>query len=555
MTPDLSPEPPARGPLSYPWFRAIWVASLASNLGTWMQSVGAAWLMTSLTSSPELVALLQSAASVPVLLLGLPAGALADIVDRRRLLLVAQLWMLLVAAALGGLTITGLMSPWGLLLLTFLLGLGAALTGPAWQATVPDLVDAPQVPAAIALNSAGFNLARAVGPALGGLIVAAAGPGPVFLVNAVSFLAVLLVIARWRTPARPPIAAPESVTGAIQAGVRYARHAPELRAVLARTALFILPASALWALLPVVARQDLGLDAGGYGVLFGCLGVGAVLGAVSLTRLRRAAAPDALVVAASLLFAAATFALAFVRNQWLLGAALLAGGVAWTTCMASLNVTIQTAAPAWVRARALAVYLLVFQGGLAFGSPIWGVAAGIAGNPGALAAAALLLAAGTAGALRWRLPSGPAPDLRPALHWPEPALAMRPPLDDGPVLVRVAYTVDDANAAAFIAAMAEVRRLRRRDGATSWGLFQDLADGSRFVETFLVPSWAEHLRQHERVTVADQAVEARALALQRPGTIPDVVHAIAARSRPSNDAPQSAAPTPHAPRPSRSQGT
>jgi MFS family permease len=274
-----SPEPGASpwSPFRRAVFRSVWTASVTSNIGTWMQSVGAAWLMTSLTLSPLLVALMQTAASLPVFLVGLPAGALADVVDRRKLLLVTESWMLLVALALGMLTLAGLMSAWTLLALTFLLGLGAALDAPAWQAIIPDLVERQELPSAVALNATGFNVARAVGPALGGLVVAAAGPAAVFLLNAASFLCVLVVIHRWLRARVPSDTPPEDMLGATAAGMRYVRHAPALQAVLVRIGVFTLGASALWALLPVMARHELGLDATSYGIVLGSLGFGAVV--------------------------------------------------------------------------------------------------------------------------------------------------------------------------------------------------------------------------------------------------------------------------------------
>ena len=374
-----------------------------------MQSVGAAWLMTSLTPSPLLVALMQTATSLPIFLLGLPAGALADVVDRRKLLLVTEAWMLLVALALGVLTLAGLMSAWILLALTFLLGLGAALDAPAWQAIIPELVERQELPAAVALNATGFNVARAVGPALGGLVVAAAGPAAVFLLNAASFLGVLVAIYRWRRAQVPSDAPPEDMLGATAAGLRYVRHAPALQAVLVRIGVFILGASALWALLPVVARHELGLDATGYGIILGSLGLGAVGGALLLPRLRRALPVDRLTAAATLVFAGATLALAYLRFVPLLVVCMMAGGMAWLAMMSSLTVAAQTASPAWVRARALGIYLLVFQGLMAVGSFGWGVLAEQFGNGTALSVAALALVGGLAATWRWPLHVGPAP--------------------------------------------------------------------------------------------------------------------------------------------------
>lgn len=494
-----------------------------------MQGVAATWLMTSLTPSPVLVALLTTMGSLPLFLVGLPAGALADIVDRRWLVLLTQAWMLVVAALLSGLTIVGWMTPWALLGLTFLLGLGGALGAPAWQAIVPELVPRSDLAAAVALNSAGFNLARAVGPALGGLLVAAAGPAVVFGLNAASFLGIIAVIYWWKPVPQPRSGAGERMGGAIATGMRFARHAPPLRAVLMRTAAFIIAASALWALLPVVASQQLGLGATGYGVLLGSIGIGAVGGATIMPRLRERLGVDQLVIVLTVVFAVGMFLLGYSRNLLVVNAALVAVGVAWLIVTSSLNVAAQTIAPNWVVARVLGVYLLVFQGGLAGGSAAWGLVADRIGARGALLVATGTLLLGLVVALRWRLRTGEELDLRPSHHWPEPELAPELAASDGPVLVTVEYHVAAPQQAAFRRVMADLQLLRLRDGATRWSLFQDASAPERFLETFESPSWAEHMRQHERVTIADREIEERALALQQPETTPVVSHLIATK--------------------------
>jgi predicted MFS family arabinose efflux permease len=491
-----------------------------------MQGVASAWLMTSLTTSPAPVALLTTMANLPLLLVGLPAGALADVVDRRWLVLLTQLWMLLVALALAVLATSAWMTPWLLLALTFLISLGGALSAPAWQAIVPQLVPRSELSAAVALNSAGFNLARAIGPAIGGLLVAFSGPAAVYLLNALSFVGIIVVIYRWR-PAPRAQSARERVGGAVVAGLRFARYAPLLRAVLVRTAAWIFAASALLALLPVVAARQLGLGAPGYGVLLGSMGLGAVGGAVLLPRLRARMAADRLVFVLTLLFAAGLCVLALLRNLVALNLTLLLMGVSWLVINSLLNVAVQTIAPLWVQARALGVYLLVSQGGLAAGSALWGLVADRLSLPVALLAAAALLAAGAATAWRWPLPLDEDLDLRPARHWPAPALAFDPPGTAGPVLITVEYRVVVSEQAAFAQAMAAIELIRRRDGARQWQLFRDAADPERLLETFVVASWAEHVRQHDRFTVADRAVEEAALAVLKPGTTPIVSHFIA----------------------------
>ncbi|HJY82777.1 MAG TPA: MFS transporter [Candidatus Binatia bacterium] len=522
----------AWSPLQHSFFRALWLASVVSNIGTWMQNVGAAWLMTSLTPSPTLVALVQAVTSLPVFFAALPAGALADVVDRRRLLLWTQGWMLVAAAMLGALTLLGRTSPGALLTLTFALGLGAAMNAPAWQAIIQELVPLRELPVAVALNSVGFNLARAVGPALGGLVVAAAGTGAVFLLNAASFLGVMVVLCRWQPVPRESALPAEHVLGAMQAGMRYVRYAPALQALLMRAGVFILGGSALWALLPLLAQNQLGLDASGYGVLLGCLGVGAVAGAALLPRARQRVSADLLIAGATVLFATVLLTLAFLRQVVLLCAAMSMAGVAWMVLTSTFNVTAQTVVPAWVRARALAVYLLVFNGGMAAGSVLWGVVAARVGTPMALVSAAVGLILGLTVMRRYRLVTAEALDLTPSPHWSDPPIVNIPCSDAGPVLVMVEYRIDPRQARGFAAAMHALRVVRRRDGAIRWGVYGDVADPGRYIETFVVASWAEHLRQHERMTMSDRAVQQRARAFHIGDAPPAVAHLVSAYAMP-----------------------
>ena len=508
LTQEIQGSESAWSPLGAPLFRALWIATVVSNIGTWMQNVGATWFMMSLSPSPTLVALVQAATSLPVFLVGLPAGALADIVDRRRLLLWTQGWMLVITAVLSGLTFLGVVTPWVLLMLTFALGLGAALNAPAWQAIVSELVPRADLQAAVTLNGVGFNVARAVGPALGGIVVAIAGVGAVFLLNAISFLGVLAVLFRWQRTPRENALPPEHVLGAMRAGLRYVRYAASVHAVLIRTGLVMLCGSALWALLPLVARAELGLDAVAYGVLLGALGVGAVVGATVLPRVRQRITIDLLLTGATILFAAVTLALAYVREFVWLCVAMAGGGIAWIALMSSFNTAVQTAVPAWVRARALAVYLLVSQGGLAAGSAVWGAVAAYVGTTTALLWAACGLILGLAVTGYYRI-GEEAVDVTPSLHWPEPTMTSVPRSEDGPVLVTIEYRIDPRQARDFTAAMQDLGVVRRRDGAMYWELFRDGADPHRYLEIFLTESWVEHLRQHTRVVIADRAVEQR----------------------------------------------
>ena len=515
----------AWSPLRHRLFRWLWIATVASNVGTWLQNVGASWMMTSLTTSATLVALVQAATSLPSFLLALPAGALADVLDRRRRLLVTQGWMTVAAAGLGVLTLAGWITPWWLLGFTFLLGLGAAANNPAWQAIIPELVPRPELPGAIALGSIGFNIARAAGPALGGLIVAIAGPGWTFILNAVSFLGVMAVLYSWRRPAEETVLPGERVLGAMRTGVRYVRHSPDVLAPIARGSAFILCASSLWALLPVVAR-GLGHGAAGYGLLLAALGVGAVAGAMVLPRLKRYASVDFVVAAATLVFAAATLALALVHDFPLLLAMMLLAGGAWLSLLSSLNVSVQTAVPSWVRARALSVYMLIFFGGLAAGSALWGGLAERLGIAPALCLSAAGQALGLLATHRLHLHSGEGLNLAPSRQMPAPIVAYDLEPDRGPVLVTVDYQVPPDEAAEFARAMRDVRRIRLRDGAMEWGLFADAALPGRYTEVFLVKSWLEHLRQHERATVADRDLVESARRYHVGGDRPAVRHLI-----------------------------
>jgi predicted MFS family arabinose efflux permease len=389
----------AWAPLREPLFRALWIAAIVSYIGTWMQAVGAGWMMTVLTMSPLMVGLVQAAVALPVFLVILPAGALADMVDRRRFLLVTQGWMVLASGALGVLTLFRVVTPWILLGFTFALGLGAVMNDPAWQAITPELVPPEQHAAAVAMNSAGFNVARAVGPALGGLVIAWAGSGTAFLLNALSFFGVILVLYRWkRTPAER--VETKALWEAIGSGLAYVRRSELVRSVLIRTGAFSVGAIALLALLPILARP---FGAQGYGVLLGCFGVGALAGATILPRLRRRLSVDGLVGAAIVVFAAMTFAAGQVHEFGLLCLVMATAGGAWIGILACLNTAAQTMSPSWVRARALSVYLLVLQGGMAIGSTMWGALAGRVGLPNTLLYSALALLAGLLTIRRHRL--------------------------------------------------------------------------------------------------------------------------------------------------------
>lgn len=493
-------------PLRHRTFCVLWIATVVSNIGTWMNDVGAGWLMTTLAPDPLLVALVQAAGSLPMFLFALPSGVLADIVDRRKYLLFAQVWMLAVAATLGVLALSGLVTTHVLLLATFLLSTGAAMSAPPFQAIVADLVPREDLPPALALNSLGINISRAVGPALGGLILTFAAPWTVFLLNAISVLGVIWVLWRWRPQPVQRSLPPEDFYPAIRAGLRYVRAAPLLRSVLVRAAAFFLFGSAGWALLPLVARQELALGPGGYGILLTSIGLGAVCGALLLPRVQKRMRPDQLVLAASLLFALTLLALATIRHFWLLAPMLLFTGFAWIAVLTTLNVAAQRTAASWVKARALAVYLTVFFGSMAAGSAIWGKTASVLGISTALVIAATGMTLASIAVLRWTIAATADLDLTPS-GFLNHGLHDAPNGHDRPIMITVEYQVDPANAAGFSTAIQEMRLVRKRGGAISWQVFEDLEVPGRFLETFVVESWLEHLRQSERHTMHDKALQ------------------------------------------------
>jgi MFS family permease len=516
--------------LSHRVFFWLSIAALVSNIGTWMQNVGAAWLMTSLSPSPLLVALIQTASSLPILLLALPAGALADIVDLRRLLIISQALMLAAAGALSWLAIYHLTTPTLLLVLTFALGIGSALNLPAWQSMIPELVPREDLMAAIALGGINYNAARAIGPALGGLVVAWAGPGATFALNAASFLAVIAVLYSWKRVPHPGLLPTERMIGAMRAGLRYVRYAPALRATLVRTAAFAFGGSAMWAVLPLVARFELALDASGYGLLLAFFGTGAIVGGAFMPRLSRRLSPNVLSAVSAGVFALAMLALSATISVVEACAIMAISGAAWTISMSILNVAAQVSVPAWVRGRALACYQVVLQGAMAAASVLWGYIASAVGVRSSLSLSAVAILIGLLAMLRYRLIGDDELALDPAPHWATPPLSGEINPDSGPVMVTIEYLIDPERAAEFEHAMRAQRRIRLRDGAIFWGLFFDTAQLGRFVEYFMVESWMEHLRQHERTVQADLQIEERARSFHIGPPPPLVSHLISAKA-------------------------
>jgi MFS family permease len=492
-------------PLHITIFRNLLMADLVSDIGAFMQTVGAAWLMTSLTTRVTYVALIQTAAALPFFLLALPAGSIGDIFDRRKLILGTEIWMAAMAILLAVATIANAMTPWLLLLLTLALSLGDAIESPAWKAIFPDLVPKDDLSPALALNGIEFNLARAVGPGLAGLIIAAAGVGTAFVLNAVSFLGVIFVVARWKHPVRKRRLPAETISGATFAAIRYVRYSPSIRTLLLRAGCVIFCTSAFWALLPTVAK-NLNKSSIGYGLLLAFFGVGAVVGAVALQRARSAASMETLLTIATAIFGAVVLATGTLRSLGVLCVLMSFGGAAWIVFMSLFNTLIQNLAPDWVRARVLAVYLLVFQGSVAAGSAVWGYTADHTSAHLAL----LFSSIGVVACMLLRFPL-PLPtanlDLSSWNHWGKPALFAEPQPDQGPILVTIEYTIDPKTASQFLAVIHKYQRIRRRDGATQWGVFYDSETPNRYLESFLVDSWAEHQRQHDRFTLADRQFE------------------------------------------------
>ncbi len=514
-------------PLRQPVFRALWTASAVSSIGTWMHDVGAAWLMTSLSPSPFLIALMQAASSLPFFLLALPAGALADVVDRRKMLLWTQGWMLIVATLLGFLTLANITTPWILLVLTFALSLGSSMNMPVWQAVTPELVEREELPQAVTLSGIVVNLSRSIGPALAGIIIAQAGTGAVFLLNAASFVGVILVVYQWRRTPQKSGLPTERFIGAVQAGIRYVRYAPTFQSVLIRTSAYILFASALFALLPLLGRRELKLDALGYGIILGFWGIGGLAGAFILPKLREQFSIDKLVAGSSVLMGIMLLALGSVRNFYVVCALMLLVGIASLSAMVSFSVSAQTAVPTWVRARALSVHLLVFQGCMTLGSLFWGAVAQSTSITVALTSAGVGLIVAVALTARYRLRCAEKLDLRSSLHWDQPTNAFEPCPNDGPVLISLEYRIDPANAEEFTKAIQALSQIRRRDGAIRWGLYQDLSDPGRFLETQIVESWAEHKRQFERVTNSDRLIEERVRAFhigEKPPKVSQMIY-------------------------------
>ncbi len=515
MTPDESGSvhneqaPSALSPLRYPVFRGVWAASTVSNLGVLIQSVGASWLMIAIAPSADMVALVLASVYLPITLFSLVAGAVADNLDRRKVMLAAQAFMLIVSATLAGFAWSGWITPWLLLIFTFLMGCGSAFNGPAWQASVGDMVPRAELPGAVALNSMGFNIARSAGPAIGGAIVAAAGAAAAFAVSAVSNIGLIVVLLRWRPPANPRTLPRETLGIAMGAGVRFVAGSPAIRTVLVRSAVFCIAASGLMALMPLLAKDRLGGGPLTYGLLLGAFGVGAVAGAVGNAKLRQRMSTGAIVGWTSVAFALAGSIAAVSTHLLVTMAALLVAGAGWLLALATFNVAVQMSAPRWVVARALSIYQMAAFGGLASGSWLWGEVAADTSVTLALLAASVVMLGGAALGRWWPVAQTKELNLDLLQMWKEPSTAV--PVDGrtGPVVITIEYAIREADLGEFMGAMVERRRVRRRDGARNWRLLRDLADPEVWIERYETPTWLDYVRHNSRMTHHDAAISER----------------------------------------------
>jgi MFS family permease len=511
----LSKRVSALEPLRHKAFRLFWAANQVSNFGGLVQGVGAAWLMTSLTSQPSMIALVQASTSLPIMLFSLSAGALADNFDRRRIMLIAQAFMLVVSIGLVATAYAGWLTPWSLLAFTFLIGVGTALNNPSWQASIGDMIPRENLPEAVSLNSMGFNMMRSIGPALGGIIVATAGAAAAFAINAVSYFPLILALLHWK-PAVPQQTIPrEAFSPAVMAGLRYVAMSPNLLRVMFRGMLFGLGAVSILALLPLIARDLVQGGALTYGTLLGCFGFGAIGGGLMNASIRQRLSNEWVVRAAFLGTAVAVLVLSQSRTLWLSVPAMLTAGACWVLALSLFNVTVQLSSPRWVVGRALAMYQMATFGGLAAGSAVWGAAAETFGIDGALIGAGLGLLSGGLVGFWFVLPEFGKDDLAPLGRFREPDLQLDLRGRSGPIMVMINYRIDATDIPAFLAAMTERRRIRRRDGARQWVLLRDLEHPDDWTESYHVATWEDYLRHNMRRTKADAEISDLLLGLHR----------------------------------------
>lgn len=513
----------------------LWTATLASNLGGLVQAVGAGWMMTTLTSSYVMVALVQAATTLPIMMFSLAAGALADSFDRRIVMLVAQSLMMIASAALAIVSLVGIMSPWILLSITFLLGCGTALHNPSWQASMGDLVPREILPEAVTVNSMGFNMMRSVGPAIGGVIVAAAGAGAAFVVNAVSYTPLIFALWVWKPPARAATLPREHFFSAMSAGLRYVAMSPNLAKVIIRAFLFGFAAIAILALLPVIANRLPGGGALLYGTLLGSFGIGAIFGGMANAGIRKRLSNEAIVRAACAGMALSTIGMALSSSAVVSHFLLLPAGACWVLALSLFNVTVQLSTPRWVVGRALSLYQTATFGGMAIGAWSWGALADRFDLPSALAAAGGALFLAALAGLRLRLPEFSSLNLSPLDQFREPRLRLGLKARSGPIVIMVDYAIAQEDVPAFLAAMVERRRIRIRDGARQWALLRDLENPEMWTESYHVATWVEYIRHNQRRTQADAEVTHRLTQLHKGPEGPRVHRMIERQTVPLDD--------------------
>ena len=509
----------------------FYFGSVGGALGYTMQATVAAWLMTTMTPSALMVALVQTASTAPTLLFGLAAGALADIVDRRTIILATQFALIVATAALGVAELLGVLGPVALLVGTFLIGAGFTFYMPAQQASINDLVARADLQRAVGLGAVAFNVARAVGPALAGAIAAWLGSGSALLASALFFTVMIFAVRGWKSRPSTIPGVPDTLFSGIRSGLRYARHSPAMRALIGRNLSFSVCASALWALLPVIARDQLGLDAGGYGMLSAGFGIGAVAGALVISRQLHRLSLNAVVTSGFFLWTAATLLIASTHTTAIAVLATCAAGLAWVSVLPSLSAGTQSTAPAWVRARAVSMNLVAMQASLALGSVVWGWLAAVAGTRTALAASAGTMLVLLALSYKVRVKLGEEADVTPGMQLPDLAIAVVPLPDDGPVLIQVQYQINPEHRVAFLRAIHSIEPTRRRNGASDWRVFRDLGEDGRFVERFILTSWAEYVRQRSRMTVKDRQHQDGLEKFQQPGIPILITRLISTRSQ------------------------
>lgn len=511
--------------LENPLFKALWVATFVSSLGGWMHQVADGWLMTTLSPDPFLVSLIQVLTTLPMFMMALPAGTLADLIDRRKYLIFTQTWMLVASAGMGVLTWKGWMTPESLLLTTFLMSLGVALNSPGWHSVTPEVVSRKHLPGAVALNGMALNCARAVGPALAGVVLLYFGPAVAFYLNSISFLAVIIVLVRWQRDPSKAAAPRESFVPAMKVGVRHVRHSPWLRTVLLRAPLFLLCTSCLWALIPILINKGYGLGPKEYGILLAVFGVGAVTGAVKiLPKLRSRWSLDSIVSSFWVVFALCLLGLAYGTNIWYAGISMYFAGISWLCVLSNFHFVVQSSAPPWVQGRAMSVYLLFFFAAASAGSATWGYLAKHVGLREVFAAAGITLLITSLSRFVAPLNSAVEHDLHPSKAWPDPDVAEDVPLNHGPILVTVVYEIDEADAADFREALEQLRAFRYQNGVLQWGFFVDIADPRKYKEVYFEESWGAHLRHHERVTTFETEIAAKVYAFHKGEDMPPVYH-------------------------------